>query len=100
MFWTNTVCQTEIGYRMKAYTIFCRIASVFFTRLLNRLYFNIFLCVFFTRSRLFLWVDSMLGYFLTHMRQYKSSKTKPQNRPSSHSITTNAEHYSKFDSIS
>ncbi len=76
MFWTNTVCQTEIGYRMQAYTIFCRIASVFFTRLLNRLHFNIFLCVFFTRSRLFLWVDSMLGYFLTSIRALARRKLR------------------------
>jgi hypothetical protein len=50
MFWTSTVCQTEIGYRMKAYTIFWRFARVLFTNLLIcKLFYTFFMCIFHTK---------------------------------------------------
>src|SRR2546427_5671642 len=30
--WTSTVCETEMGYRKKAYTILCRFARAFFSK--------------------------------------------------------------------
>jgi hypothetical protein len=40
--WTSTVCETEIGYRRKAYTIYRGFARAFLVK--NFTYF-IFLCI-------------------------------------------------------
>jgi len=49
--WTITVCQTEIGYRKKAYTIFCRFARLLFSNLSNCLHFYLFsMCISHTKE--------------------------------------------------